>query len=534
MNDTRKALGCNRQSSIVNRQSNRRSFLKTVAAIPILAPYVSRLPRPSAAARRFDPNFGPAHEALRALSEGVISSKELLETTYSRIKQYNPGLNAFLTLMEEQARERGRLADQDRAAGKIWGPLHGLPIVIKDAFETAGVRTTSGSKMLEKHVPKEDAAAVARLKKAGAIVVGKTNMPEFAGDLQSYNEIAGTANNPWDTQRTPGGSTGGGAACIAAGIGFLELGSDIGGSIRTPSHFCGIYGHKPTLNVVPMDGHIPPPPGTEPTTPDLPVAGPMARSARDLALQLEVMAGPVSKDSIAYQWNLPSARGSRLKDYRIGYVLDDPFCPVGSDVLEVLSGAIEALRKTGLELVQGWPKGFNPQDGFETYVRLLAAVVGRGMGEEQLGIIQQGIGKPWGNYARAWLDGMKLTHKQWLGLTEQRLKSRVTWEEYFKTCDAFLMPENIVPAFPHNQKLTFFERKVSTPEGDRLYADMLKWISPATLSGCPATVAPVGRTKANLPVGIQIMGPYLEDATSIDIAGRVTEIVGGFEPPPGY
>jgi len=153
--------------------------LKTVAAIPILAPYVSRLPRPSAAARRFDPNFGLAHEALRALSEGVISSRELLETTYSRINKYNPGLNAFLTLMEEQARERGRLADQDRAAGKIWGPLHGLPIVIKDAFETAGVRTTSGSKMLEKHVPKEDATAVARLKKAGAIVVAKPTCPSL-------------------------------------------------------------------------------------------------------------------------------------------------------------------------------------------------------------------------------------------------------------------------------------------------------------------------------------------------------------------
>ena len=199
--------------------------------------------------------------------KGVISSRELLDTTFGRIKKYNPRLNAFVTLMEEQASERGRLADEQRAAGKIWGPLHGLPIVIKDAFETAGVRTTSGSKTLEKYVPKEDAAAVARLKKAGAIVVGKTNMPEFAGDLQSYNEIVGTANNPWDIKRTPGGSTGGGAACIAAGMGFLELGSDIGGSIRTPCHFCGIYGHKPTLNVVPMEGHIPPPPGTRPRHP---------------------------------------------------------------------------------------------------------------------------------------------------------------------------------------------------------------------------------------------------------------------------
>jgi amidase len=215
-------------------------------------------------------------------------------------------------------------------------------------------------------------------------------------------------------------------------------------------------------------------------------------------------------------------------------VLDDPFCPLGSDVLEVLSIAIEALRKAGLELVQGWPKGFHPQDSFETYLRLLAAVIGAGLGEEQIRVIQQSTQSAWGHYAQGWLDGMNLTHRQWMGLTEGRLKVRAIWEEYFKTYDAFLMPENIVPAFPHDQKLTFFERKVATPQGERLYADMLKWISPATLSGCPATVAPVGRTKSNLPVGLQIMGPYLEDATPIDIAGRVTEVIGGFEPPPGF
>src|SRR5437867_12734512 len=287
---------------------NRRDFLKTVTGLSLAAPYVSRFTQPSAAARRFDPGLSSAHDALRALREGTVSSRDLTQLVYQRIHKHNPKVNTFVTLVEDLAMERARQADAARASGKSWGRLHGLPVLIKDAFETAGMRTTCGSRELERNVPKDDAVAVARLKAAGAIVVGKTNLPEFASDLQSYNEVAGTTNNPWDTKRTPGGSTGGGAASIAAGFGFLELGSDIGGSIRSPCHFCGVYGHKPTLNVVPLDGHIPPLPGELIPPPDLAVAGPIARSAQDLILQLEVMGGP--KEGISYRWNLPSPRGS--------------------------------------------------------------------------------------------------------------------------------------------------------------------------------------------------------------------------------
>ena len=484
--------------------------------------------------RQFDPAFGAAHEALRALRSGAISSRELTAHVFGRIQKYNPKINAFVTLVEGPAMERARQADEARAAGRLWGPLHGLPVLIKDGFSTAGVRTTCGIKLLEKYVPKEDSVVAARLKAAGAILIGKTNVPPGLADVQSYNEIAGTTNNPWDLSRTSGGSTGGGAAALAAGFGFLEVGSDIGGSIRTPSHFCGVYGLKPTINIIPLDGHIPPPPGALALTPDLPVAGPMARSAQDLRLELEVLAGPAPGESAAYRWRLPAPRGSRLREYRIGYVLDDPFCPTGSDVKTVLASAVEALRKAGVELTEGWPKGYNPKESFDSYFRLLAAVMGADMPEEQLKPLREAKEGARAAYARAWLEGIAATYKQWAGHSKARLKARAVWQEYFRSHDAFLSPVNILPAFPHNQKLTFFEHTVETREGPRLYLDMLKWISPATFTGCPAAVAPVGRTRQNLPVGIQIMGPYLEDATPIDIAARLADVVGGFEAPPGF
>jgi amidase len=513
----------------------RRAFLKTVAGMATAAPLVSRMPRIAAGTKPdFDPNFGTASDAVRAIRSGAISSRELTEHVYARIKKFNPQINAFITLIEEQAMARAKEADEALAAGKIWGPLHGLPILIKDVFSTAGVRTTSGSKMLENYVPKEDAVAVTRLKAAGAVILGKTNMPEFAGDLQSYNDIAGTTNNPWDLTRTPGGSTGGGAAALAAGMGFLELGSDIGGSIRTPSHFCGIYGLKPTLNLVPEEGHIPPPPGQTLAIRDLAVAGPLARSAQDLLLELEVIAGPNPEDATAYCWHLPAPRGARLKDYRIGYVLDDPFCPVPPEVRDLLTRAVDALRAKGVRLEEGWPAGIRPQEVFDNYILLLSALLGLTTKEEELKVLRESLDSPWGYYARMWLRGREISHAEWLGLSGERLKKRALWQEYFETHDAFLLPENIVPAFPHNHKGGFFERTVATPQGDRFYGDMLRWISFATLAGNPASVAPVGRMKDGLPVGIQIMGPYLEDATPVHIAGLMADVVGGFVPPPGY
>jgi amidase len=510
------------------QEKTRRDFIKTAAAATAL-PSVVRSLHPAVRAS-FDPSYGTAEEALAALQAREVSSKELIEHVFSRIKEYNPEINAFVTLLEDSARKRAGEADAARARGQVWGELHGLPILIKNAFETAGVRTTSGSKTLENHVPAKDAVAVARLKKAGAIVVGKTNLPEFADDLQSYNEVAGTTNNPWDLSRTPGGSTGGGAAALAAGFGFLELGSDIGGSIRTPAHFCGVFGHKPTLDLVPVLGHIPPPPGVVGPPTGLAVAGPLARSAEDLLLELKVIAGPMSPMSVGYQWRMPEPRASRMKDFRIGFVLDDPFCPVSSEVRRTLEQAIEALRDAGANLSEGWPKGFAPDRAYSNYLKLLAGVFSGTQSPREMELLRVAT-DPLSNL---WLAALQMPHAEWKQQAGEQLIYRSKWQEYFKRYDAFLMPENIVPAFKHQHQHEFFQRSVETTDGPRPHADMLAWISPATLTGCPATVAPAGRTDGGLPVGIQIMGPYLEDATPIRLASLISNVVGGFRPPPRF
>ena len=516
----------------MNQIKTRRSFLKIAGGLAVAAPFIAKFPRASAAAKRFDPSFGTATEAAVAIQTGVISSRELVEHVFRRIDEHNPAINAFITLAQEQAIEQAKLADDALAKGTILGRLHGVPIVIKDLFATAGIRTTSGSKLYESHIPKEDAVAVARLKNAGAIVIGKTNTPEFGGDHQSFNKVAGRTNNPWDLARTPGGSTGGGAAAIASGFGFLELGTDLGGSIRNPAHFCGVYGHKPTIELVPRGGLISSPPGS-PTRAFsyLPVAGPLARSAQDLQLELEVTGGPAAPESIAYRWALPPARGTRLTDYRIGYVLNDPFCPVSPEVSEVLSAALEEMVKHGAQLQEGWPTGFDPQKMFDAYFSLLLShIYGREEDRDRVRGPRKG-GTDY--YSRKVLEASP-SQSEWRLTDATRLDARRVWQEYFRTHDAFLMPTNFEVAFPHLEQPLMKDRKIDTSEGERDYLDVLRWISVATHSGCPATAAPVGNTKSGLPVGIQIMGPFLEDATPINIAGLIADLIGGFRPPPKF
>jgi amidase len=478
---------------------DRRHLLTALAA----APFVTRIPRARGAAG-FDPDFGSASDAAVAIRTGVISSRELTAHVFDRIRKYNGRVNAFVTLVEEQATLHARAADEAIAQGKPPGPLHGLPILMKDDKKTAGIRSTCGATMYAHNIPKENAPAVQKLLDAGAIIVGKTNLPEWASDFQSYNDVAGTTNNPWNPQRTSGGSTGGGAAALACGMGFLDLGSDIGGSIRTPSHFCGVFGHKPTIGVISDEGFVDPP--TANPAPDrLSVNGPLARSPRDLLLAMQVAGGPTGVERVAYSWKLPPARGARLSDYRIGYVLDDPFCPVTPDVRQLLENTIAALGKAGVRLEQGWPAGMRIAEFYGTYFTLLGAAV---------------------------LPNDPTPHRAWGAAVGQQYAARRVWADYFRNHDAFLMPVDFVTAFPHDHSPNMMERKIATPAGPRPYLDMLKWIFHATLAGNPATVCPVGRTPEGLPCGIQILGPYLEDATPIDIAGRIAEITGGFTPPP--
>lgn len=511
----------------------RRTFL--LASATLAGSTLLPGPQSRAAAVPSELDFASALAAARAIRRGDVSSVELTTRMLERIKQYNPRLNAIVTLTEDAALAAAKAADEARARGEWWGPFHGLPCTVKDTFEVAGVRTTAGSPTLSQHRPAQDAVVVARLRRAGAVLLGKTNVPLWASDWQSYNPVFGVTNNPWDLGRTPGGSTGGGAAALAAGLAYLEPGSDIGGSIRVPAHFCGVYGHKPTRGVVPMRGHIPPPPGTPPSPPPLlPVAGPLARSAADLRAALEVLGGPDEEDARAYRWSLAPARGTRLADYRIGFVLDDSACRVSSDVGDVLARTIEALRRVGAKLEEGWPPGVVPAQQYDTYLYLLNTVFAFNLRDDQVEEMRRRAENQDGSFAAKQALAWTAPFKHFSAAIGRRNAASAVWQEYFRTHDAFLMPTAFVPAFPHEHSTDFLNRRLATPEGPRGYMDLLFWIAFATLTGLPATTAPVGVTRDGLPVGIQIVGPYLEDATPIDLAGKLADVIGGFRPPKDY
>lgn len=475
-----------------------------------------------ATAMSFDPDFGTAADAARAVARGEISTRALTEHVLGRIDRFGPALGLFITVAREQALAEAEAADARRARGERTGPLHGVPLVVKDVFATAGLRTTAGSASLASYVPTEDAVAVARLRAAGAIVVGKTSMPEMAADWQSYNELSGTARNPWNPARTPGGSSGGTAGALAAGLGFVGLGGDLSGSIRIPASFCGVYGHRPTVDLVPIRGHIPPPPGVAPGPSELSAVGPMARSAGDLRMALEVMAGPDALRTARSA--LPPPRAGTLREYRLGYVLDDPFCPLDGPVREALAGAFAALRDAGARLTEGWPPGVDPTEEHDVYAWLLAAFLSQGVPDGDYEAMQRAPARD------PWTKGTTATHREWLRQGSRRLQARARWQEFFRTHDGFLMPSAFVAAFPHDHHPDVGARRL----GDRPYTDVARWSFASILTGCPATAVPAGRTADGLPVGLQILGPFFEDATPIDLAERLAEVLGGFVRPPGF
>jgi amidase len=505
--------------------TDRRDFVSQIAALSGFA--MANEPWRSSA----DFGFATAGEALAALRARRISAVELTRLALTRIERYNPKLNAIVNVLTESALARAKEADVAASRGRSLGGLHGLPVTVKDTFEIAGVRTTAGFEPLKSHVPKNDAAAVTRLRQAGAVILGNTNVPPLAGDWQSDNPIYGRTNSPIDLERTPGGSSGGSAAAVAAGLGYLSIGSDIGGSIRVPASWTGTYGHKPTLNLVPLRGHIPPMPGSVTPPPSLPVGGPMTRSAEDLLLGLKALGGPVGEDAVAYRWTLPPARRRLLKEFRVGCVLDHPACRVTSEVREVLERAVAAIRGAGATVTDGWPPGVDPHRQFRTYEYLVSvAAFGGNLDESKIEETRRIAATSDSSLdaviARAQTDPWKRI----MARDEERMLARAAWQSWFHSHDVFLMPVVFTPAPRHMQPMT----PLPTSQGPRPYLDLLWWIGFATLTGCPATSAPVGRTAEGLPVGLQIMGPFLEDATPIAFAARLAELVGGFEPPKGY
>ncbi|MFN2426945.1 MAG: amidase [Candidatus Binatia bacterium] len=475
-----------------------------------------------------------AIELAAAIRRREISSLELLEAYAARIARLDKPLNSVVTLDLERARARAKEADEALARGENRGPLHGLPITVKDSFETAGIRTTAGHEPLSGHVPSTNAVIVDRTVNAGAIVFGKTNLPTLAADLQSYNPIFGTTNNPWNVARAPGGSSGGSAVATAAGFTSFEIGSDIGGSIRTPSNWCGVYGHKPTHGIIPGRGHIPGPPGMLSEL-DLAVVGPIARSAADLELLLGLQAGPSNDRARAWHLDLPAPRREKLSDYRVAAWLDCDDFPVDPAVRAVLSGAVQALRSAGASVDEGARPALRLADIFDTYLRLLCPVIVAGFPSEQYAAMSQlAAAMPPDARDSATLMARYGTesHHDWLAASEARERIRAAFADFFTRYDILLTAITPVTAIAHDHSDPMPMRTISVGGQARPYFDLLAWISPATCAYLPATAAPVGRAADGMPVGVQIIGPYLEDRTTIDFAKKLAEVTGGFEAPP--
>jgi amidase len=479
--------------------------------------------------------FADATTLANSIQKREISCRELLGRYLAQVERVNPKLNAIVTFDVERARTRAAKADEALAHGQNWGPLHGVPITVKDTLETAGIRTTAGAPMLSKHVPTIDAVSVARLLSAGAILFGKTNTPIFAGDGQAYNEIFGTSNNPWDLNRSPGGSSGGAAAAIAAGLTGLELGSDIGGSIRGPAHVCGVYGLKPTHGIIPLRGHIPGPPG-ELSEADIGVVGPIARSARDLDLALGVLAGPIDERKIAWRLELPTPRRNSIRDYRVAAWLDDPAFPVDTQVRSRLEAAIEAIRRAGVNVNDRARPEIDFARAYRTYLALLLPITSGGLPEQrfkELAAIGDMTHKNTTDREALWAHATTIRHRGWLAMHEEREIYRARWADFFREYDILLCPPMSVPAIEHDHSEPINSRTLIVNGAKVSYFDaLIPWAGLIGMVLLPSTCAPVGRTASGLPVGIQIVGPYLEDRSTIDFANRLVEVVGGYERPP--
>lgn len=447
-----------------------------------------------------------------AIRAGEFTSRALLELYISRIERINPSINAVITLQLAEARQAADAADDRLAAGELDGPLHGIPITIKDALETEGLRSTGGATELHNNIPLRDAPVVSAVKAAGAIVFGKTNLPRWSGDIQSYNEMFGTTNNPWDINRVPGGSSGGAAAAVATGLTSFEIGTDIGGSIRFPSSYNGIFGHKPSWGVVPSTGYLDHDQGGD-TEADVNVIGPLARSAEDLALLLDLLQrrdGPL----VANLSPTPTDVGS----LRVAAWLDDPFCPVDTQVLDLLNHATDQLEASGVDVDRQARPDIDPKRASDLGMWLVSAAVSQTMPAESLESTDSAATS-------------SASHLEWLNTDRERQQVRQQWARFFEDYDAILMPISFVPPFLHQQEGHFGNRTLICNGESRPYADLIKWTILTGMAYLPASVPPIGLTSSGVPSSLQVVGPYGADYLTIALAGRIAEACGGFVPP---
>ncbi|VVB94653.1 Amidase [uncultured archaeon] len=450
--------------------------------------------------------FSSTMQLAAAIRAGHLTSTEVLEAHLAQISKHNPALNAIITMDVEHARERAHEADKALARGQVWGPLHGVPFTLKDAHSTAGMRTTTGFPPLD-HVPQEDSTVTARLKAAGGILIGKTNVPVMLGDFQSNNPIFGRTNNPWNIERTPGGSSGGAAAALASGMTPFEIGSDLSGSIRIPAHFCGVLGLKPTENRVSSVGHIP----GIPTPRSIRIIGgigPMAHTVEDLELLFSIIAGPDGHDTEVRPVPVEDVPELPLNKLRIAFAPTFPGFPVAADIRHSIEELAQQLNRLGAVVGEVLP-GLDFNKELSRAGELIGMVIGTFQPQEN---------KP------------PITLAQYMEALHRRDQSIIAWEKFFDDWDVLLCPASMTTAFPHCEK------------GSPLQVDGQKvdyWMVSAhstlfNYTGHPAVVLPYKLDRDGLPIGVQIVGKRWNESRLLAIAKAVSEVTGEFQRPPGY
>lgn len=489
------------------------------------------------AAAADDPAYRAATDLVGALARRQVSARELTDAAIARIETLDAKINAVVVRDFDRARGAADAADAAIAHGER-RPLLGLPMTVKEQYNVTGLPTSWGYPKFKNWKPNFDTLAVQRLKAAGAIILGKTNVPKGLSDWQSYNKVYGTTNNPWDLTRTPGGSSGGAAAALAAGFVPLELGSDIGGSLRAPAHFCGVCAHKPSLDLVPLRGSGPPQTPPIPVAGNMLVSGPMARNAPDLALELDVIAGldPMWQ-GIGYKLALPPPRHNKLADFRVLVIDEHPLCPTASSIRGALNALAGSLVKAGCQVTRNNPHQPNLARTTRNYAELLSAAFIRDLSPEErvkYGAMAEGLSPENQSLGAYELRGVTISHPEWIRASFERDFLRAQWQSLFQDIDVLLCPPMPTLAFPQDQSEPQDDRTIDIDGKKVPYDNQIAWSSIATLTGLPATVTPIGHDEHGLPVGVQIVGGYLDDHTTIAFAGMIERAFGGFTPPPSF
>jgi amidase len=465
--------------------------------------------------------FASAAQLASLIKRRKISVLEAVDFYIARIEAFDDAINAVVVRDFDRARARAKALDRGRSKLAKLPALYGVPMTVKESFDIAGLPTTWGVKSAAQNIAKTDAVAIERFKDAGAVILGKTNVPVMLADWQSFNEIYGTTSNPWDLSRSPGGSSGGSAASMAAGFAALDAGSDIGASLRDPAHYCGIYAHKPTYGICAMKGHsltagyVPP---------DISCIGPMARTAKDLALGLGVMAGGLEE---GWQLALPKSTVTGLKGLRVAIMAEHEICPVESEISDSLLALGKFLKKAGAKVSYTARPGFDANEAHENYMLMLNSALSARMPDAVIARLRS---EPDSLLSR----GVLLEHRIWLRHADDRGRMKQAWRAFFDDYDVLISPVASSPAVKHDHSANMGERYITVNGTKMNFGQQLFWAGYSCNFGLPSTAAPLGMTAEGLPYGMQIIGAPFADYSTIAVAALLEEAWVGFVPPPMY